>query len=115
MKKILLILLFGAIGAMLRFAIEQMPINAFMPLTTLLVNVIGSFILGYLVAKKEQTALKIGLMTGFCGALTTFGTVMKQLTELSIIPLLLYAVLSIGLGLLAAYAGMRVSAKEVAK
>ena len=41
---------------------------------TLLVNIIGSFLLGFLQGRVTDPELLTVLGTGFCGALTTFGT-----------------------------------------
>lgn len=71
----------GAIGAVTRFyvAIEvtkQFPHN--IPLATLSVNIIGSFIIGILVAffltYTPSDILKGFIITGFLGALTTYST-----------------------------------------
>ena len=41
---------------------------------TLLVNILGSFLLGLLQGRATDPELLTVLGTGFCGALTTFGT-----------------------------------------
>ena len=46
---------------------------------TLIANVVGTVILGWVVAAERWRAL-VG--TGFCGALTTFSTLQVQLVEL---------------------------------
>ena len=72
----------GALGACLRFFLSQMAIQLFgkgFPFGTLLVNVLGSFLLGLLYSLIEHGQLQtipwrslIGV--GFLGALTTFST-----------------------------------------
>lgn len=47
---------------------------------TLAVNLIGSFLLGWLVAWRPGTDIVTVLGTGFCGALTTYGTFALEVT-----------------------------------
>ncbi len=70
----------GFIGAILRFSgsyyINKL-IGASFPFGTLGVNVIGSFLIGFLALYFEQTIapnIKALLITGMLGALTTFST-----------------------------------------
>ena len=70
----------GSIGAVMRFLgsfyINKLLGTAF-PYGTLGVNIIGSFIIGFLALYFEQTIspnLKAMLITGMLGALTTFST-----------------------------------------
>lgn len=74
----------GALGALARYGSAVLvqglllggPLAAF-PLSTLLVNVIGSFLLALLLFQEAVAlpiALKTALGTGFLGALTTFST-----------------------------------------
>ena len=72
----------GACGASLRFYISQLVVNWLgkgFPFGTLLVNIIGSFIMGLLYQLIEQDILNISVHrsligVGFLGALTTFST-----------------------------------------
>ncbi len=77
---ILAVALGGSIGAVLRFLIS-FYINKLLGTSfaygTLSVNILGSFIIGFLFLYFEQTIsphLKAMLMTGLLGALTTFST-----------------------------------------
>jgi CrcB protein len=47
---------------------------------TLAVNLVGSFVLGWLVAWRPGTDTLTVLGTGFCGALTTYGTFALEIT-----------------------------------
>jgi CrcB protein len=48
---------------------------------TLLVNVVGSFLLGLLTALPVSTTAMLALGTGFCGAFTTFSTFAFETTR----------------------------------
>jgi CrcB protein len=77
LKNFLLVGLGGAAGAMLRYAVYVLfPVKDF-PVATLLVNIIGSFIIGAVIAysNSHETFLnnwKLFLATGICGGFTTF-------------------------------------------
>ena len=71
----------GFLGAILRFYIGTLTLKYFphtLPLATLGVNLLGSFLIGLLVAVFMQFelpgSLKLFLITGFLGALTTYST-----------------------------------------
>lgn len=72
----------GAAGACLRFFLSQLMLQWFgkgFPFGTLLVNVLGSFCLGWVYSAIEQGQVDIILWRttvgiGFLGALTTFST-----------------------------------------
>ena len=70
----------GFVGAVLRFLISgwvQKATGAFFPVGTLAVNVLGSFIIGFLALYFEHVIAphqKALLVTGMLGALTTFST-----------------------------------------
>lgn len=71
---LLLVLAGAAVGAPLRYLVGlATPASAF-PFGTLIVNVAGSFLLGFLVALPADPATAALLGTGFCGALTTYST-----------------------------------------
>ena len=68
----------GAIGAILRYLLSQLPFQHDFPLKTLLINLLGSLAIGYLSAKFQQSHWFEGdqwlLITGVCGGFTTFST-----------------------------------------
>jgi len=71
----------GFIGAVTRFYVGVEMVKHFpheVPLATLTVNIIGSFIIGILIAifltYTPNVLLKLFLVTGFLGALTTYST-----------------------------------------
>jgi len=68
---------FGAISRFLIATYVQKLSSLFFPVGTLAVNVLGSFLIGFLYLYFEQTINPISkalLVTGFLGALTTFST-----------------------------------------
>lgn len=71
----------GFFGAILRFYVGVQMVKHFpheVPLATLTVNIVGSFIIGLLIAffvtYTPNTVVKLFLVTGFLGALTTYST-----------------------------------------
>jgi len=78
------------------------------PWATLLVNVAGAFVLGWVAARGFRRAL---LGQGFCGALTTFSTLQLELLQMldhdRFGLALAYAAVSLALGVGAAELGRR--------
>jgi fluoride exporter len=79
----------GAAGAYARVIANQLIGSSGngWPWATFLVNVIGAFLLGYLIARllerlPPSTYRRPLLGTGFCGALTTFSTLQLELLNL---------------------------------
>lgn len=68
----------GALGAMLRYAISQLPVKSSFPILTLITNVVGAFVIGIIVALAVRGNLNdnviLFLKTGVCGGFTTFST-----------------------------------------
>jgi fluoride exporter len=72
----------GATGACLRYACNELALNVFgksFPFGTLLVNILGSFVLGLLYALFSSGALAVSpwralITIGLIGAFTTFST-----------------------------------------
>jgi CrcB protein len=71
----------GAIGALLRYIVSDLAYSYFgetFPWGTLVVNVIGSFLIGFLWQLFDQLVIsantRVFLLTGVLGAFTTFST-----------------------------------------
>ena len=69
----------GAIGAMGRYAISLIPIKAEFPILTLITNVVGAFVIGFIagiVSERNDVSPNMVLFwkTGICGGFTTFST-----------------------------------------
>jgi CrcB protein len=108
---------FGALGCWARFAMTQLIQAIYgsdFPYATLTINVLGSFLMGFLFIETLERLtispyLRTGILTGFLGGFTTFSTFAMEsllLTEQGEGATgLLYVALSIGLGLAGAYGG----------
>lgn len=118
--QLLYIGIFGGLGCMTRFLASDWTnqlVGRGLPYGTLLVNVAGSFLLGFLMTFGLRTTLlspelRIGLSVGFMGGFTTFSTfsyeTLKLLEEgsfwqaganilLNVFLCLLFALLGVGL------------------
>lgn len=106
----------AAAGGALRLTIDTLLPHgeADLPVSTLIINVAGSFLLAVLVARVWPTAapwLRAGLGAGFAGTFTTFSAFAVSLVTLG--PswtAVLYLVLTLVLGLGAALLGLRLGA-----
>ncbi|QUP86679.1 fluoride efflux transporter CrcB [Exiguobacterium sp. PFWT01] len=114
----------GAVGALARYGlgmmIDSIGPSAF-PVSTLLINLIGSFLLGWLTHMflrtgklSPQFVTIVG--TGMIGSFTTFSTfsveTIRLLDESRIGVALLYVFLSITLGLGSSWLGYRVGVRR---
>lgn len=116
-KNILLIGLGGGIGSILRYLVSRLNNHVdwmSIPVGTLAVNVIGSFLIGFLTGISEKSPimtveLRMLLMVGLCGGFTTFSTFTGENLMLmrngQFLSLFLYTGLSILLGFTAVYLG----------
>ena len=69
----------GAIGAMGRYAISLIPVKTSFPLLTLITNILGAVLIGFivgLVSTRNDVSPNTVLFwkTGICGGFTTFST-----------------------------------------
>jgi CrcB protein len=109
----------GALGSMARFwlaGVMTALTGPRFPWGTLLINVLGSFVIG-LVASITLTPARVGLhpdiriflMTGVCGGFTTFSAFSLQTLELmqtgDVVPALGYAIGSVVLCVIGTYCG----------
>ena len=97
----------GLIGAMLRYyTSEKLNKTSQIPYGTLLVNIIGSFLLG-LLGGMHANGIYLLIGTGLLGALTTFSTLNVEFVKLQTSPkrYLIYFISTYVGGLLVAYIG----------
>src|SRR5580704_2137508 len=109
----------GGLGSVLRWWVSLMVgkrSHGDFPLGTLLINVSGSFLIGYLSIlfavdwrDRYGTALNAGVLTGILGGYTTFSTMQLDASKLAGqrggVAAASYLLLSVVLGLLAAGSG----------
>lgn len=74
----------GAIGALLRFGVTLLAGRrpARVPWAVLVVNAIGSLVAGFAAASPIGEALRLVVVTGFAGGLTTFSTLSVETVQL---------------------------------
>ena len=119
--RILLLIVFGALGTLARYGLQglvQYRTGTMFPTGTLAVNLVGCFLLGG-VAQYALHRLtippewRIALTIGFFGAFTTFSTfgyeTVKMLEDAEWAKAALYVGASVLGGLLAVVAGMRLA------
>jgi CrcB protein len=116
-KNILLIGTGGFIGSVARFFVSKLNLSIHffsIPVGTLLVNIAGSLLIGFMTGIAEKSTLltvqwRLFLMVGLCGGFTTFSTFTGENLMLlhngQIATLLLYTALSIFLGFAAVFLG----------
>ena len=100
---LLSIALGSVIGAWLRWGISLRFNSVFenIPFGTVIVNLIGAFIIGLAVSFFSNSSIspnyKLFVVTGFCGALTTFSTFSVEIVELLQASKLEYAISTIAI------------------
>ena len=112
----LLVALGGAVGSVVRYLVGRMVESSF-PWGTLLVNIVGSVVIGVLVGLVSRAVLsadmKLMLMTGFCGGLTTFSTFANESFSMmkagNVVMAAIYVAVSVALGIVGVWIGMRLS------
>jgi len=108
---------FGVLGCWARFGqtnLVQAVYGRDFPYATISINVMGSFLMGFLFIETLERltlspALRTGILTGFLGGYTTFSTFEMESVLLAeggeAFKAVLYVVLSVGLGFIAAFGG----------
>lgn len=91
MRDTLWIALGGALGSVARYwiALWAIPISRHVPAGTILINIVGSFVIGFVGTLTLQTGrfplpetARLFLMVGFCGGFTTFSSFSLQTLDL---------------------------------
>jgi len=92
---IALVLLAGALGAVIRFLVARLVAT---PWAVLVVNMVGSLVGGVVIGATSGD-LRVILLTGFCGGLTTFSSFTVETVQLVLEGRARKALLSVGLNL----------------
>lgn len=110
MISVILVAIGGMAGAISRYMVQRaVPSNIF-PFATLTVNLVGSFLLGWIVGKGIEGNLYLLTAAGFMGALTTFSTLNVDLIKLIISnaqkTAYVYFITTYAFGLLSVFGGL---------
>lgn len=117
---ILCVFLGGGLGSLARYgtSIWLRGSSAQFPFSTLLVNLLGCFVLGYLVTsplfvERLSVPMRVGLTTGFLGGFTTFSTFgldsVRLIQSDALLWMFSYIAMSVFGGFAAAYLGMKLA------
>lgn len=113
MSSFLAVGLGGALGAMGRYGISLLPLKSAFPWLTLLTNVLGALVIGFVVGVTAESSASPNTVlfwkTGVCGGFTTFSTFSLETLRLleggQTASGLLYAGMSVVLCVAGVYAG----------
>lgn len=111
MVKVMLVALGGAVGAAARYAAGMIPGRVAFPLNTLLINLAGALIIGFIAGLGGRVSEKwsLFLKMGVCGGFTTFSTFSLESCSLiesgKYLTAALYILLSVSLCIAGAAAG----------
>jgi CrcB protein len=125
LKSVLAVFVGGLVGSAARIGITLVAgqiDDHWWPFPTLVINLVGSFLLGYLVARRLSSVpawMRLGITTGFLGAFTTLSAISLDvavpIVRYGAVPLVVmgsYAIGSIIMGLVCAIAGLRLGARR---
>jgi CrcB protein len=117
LMRILVVALGGAIGSAMRYVLgiglTAVTREAWLPVSTFAVNVVGSFAIGLLMASwPEPSLLRLAVTTGLLGGFTTYSAFNLETLELARhgqVPLALgYVVATVVTCLVAGWIGVRI-------
>ncbi|QNF31199.1 fluoride efflux transporter CrcB (plasmid) [Adhaeribacter swui] len=118
MRFLLIVFMGGGLGSIARYLVNKWvggTLTSVYPYGTFLVNIIGCFLIGFLIFFTQRAGAstifwRLFLVTGFCGGFTTFSSFTFENVELignqQLLLFFVYATGSVVLGLLATYLGI---------
>ena len=118
MRQLLFLAVAGALGTLSRYALSgltQRITGAGFPWGTLVINILGCLIIGYVMQMALTTdiipaSVRVVVTIGFLGAFTTFSTfsyeTVKFLEDGALVSAILNITSNVGLGLIATFFGM---------
>ena len=118
MLQIIFLAVAGALGALSRYALGglvQKAVSAGFPYGTLVVNIVGCFVIGYVMQLALSTniissSFRVVITIGFLGAFTTFSTfsyeTVKLIEDAAYVSAILNVASNVGIGLLATFLGL---------
>jgi CrcB protein len=121
MKQLLIVGLGGFLGSIARYLVSKLNLYwhfLSIPMGTLTVNVVGSFVIGFIVGISQKSELitsdmRLFLLVGVCGGFTTFSSFTNENMMLiqngQLATALLYTGSSILFGFLAVYLGFLIT------
>ncbi|MBX2903810.1 MAG: fluoride efflux transporter CrcB [Chitinophagales bacterium] len=115
--KFLLVFVGGGLGSVVRYLLHLLvPVVGSIPVATLAANILASFVIGVGVqCIPLQHHLRLLLLTGFCGGLSTFSAFSLESFNLLSMQYVFMAmvnmVLNVALCLLAVFAGMELGSR----
>ena len=115
MRDLLFVFLGGGAGSILRYMVSRWLNTSFFPWGTLAVNIIGCFLVSlfgtWIARQSRPTDLRLLMVVGLCGGVTTFSTfgneTMTMLRNGHLLLSFIYIFLSVAAGIAAAYIGAK--------
>jgi len=114
MKEIILVFLGGGLGSTIRFILNKLIPNDSFPFSTLIVNLIGSFLIGLIISYLiKNNMLKsdyfLLLVVGICGGLTTFSAFslenLNMIKSNEVFNSIIYILISVSFCIILSYLG----------
>lgn len=92
----------AALGTLVRHRVNELGLGSW---GTLAVNVVGAFLLGWILGSEASSEITLVAGTAFCGSLTTFSTFSLEATEGTMRERITVITATLVLGIVAATAG----------